>query len=544
MSLERAVTLVDLLAHRAREDPDAPYFELFGERVTVGDLWEASRRCAAGLARVGLRPGDRLALVLPTCREFFEVFFGAMALGVVPVPLYPTLGPDALAGIFRRARIRAAVTISWFEATTRAAATGLTPALVLLEPHELGRPAPEPAWPALTGEETAFLQYTSGSTAEPRGVDLPHRAVLANIRSFMAAAAPRPGEAAVSWLPLYHDMGLIGLGLGCLYSRVRLYLLPPDLRDPRPWLETLTRTRAAFTASPDFGYRNCLRRVTDPGGYDLSGLRLAITGAEPVRAETVEAFEARFGLRHVVVPAYGLAEATLAVTMGEPGRPLRVDAAGRVGVGRPVPGVQVAIWQEGADGGAGRFLPPGEVGEIVVRTPGAMRGYDGDPEATRHAFRSGWLHTGDLGYLAPDGELFVVGRQKELIILRGENLAPHEVERIVDAVPGIRYSAAVGLPSARVGTERLVVVAEVREPLPTPEEASRLVRRIVAAVRAQRALRPGRVLLVRPGTIPKTSSGKIQHGRLAALLAAGALADAVLYPRRAGRPAGIAEDGA
>jgi acyl-CoA synthetase (AMP-forming)/AMP-acid ligase II len=234
------------------------------------------------------------------------------------------------------------------------------------------------------------------------------------------------------------------------------------------------------------------------------------------------------------VPAYGLAEATLAVTVGDLRAPIRVDPSGRfVGVGRSIPGVAVAIAEEG-----GRRLPPGETGEIVVRTPSAMRGYYRDPEATAHAFRSGWLHTGDLGYLDADGYLFVVGRQKDLIIVRGENLMPIDVEKVVDAVPGVRYSAAVGVTSERLGTQRLVVVAEVRQPDVAAGEASGLVRRIVGAIHRIRGFRPSRVLLVRPGTIPKTTSGKIQHARLAELVGEAGLGDAVIYPQRGAERAG------
>jgi acyl-CoA synthetase (AMP-forming)/AMP-acid ligase II len=536
MALDRARTLVEVLETRARLDPAGVYFELFDEPTTYGALWGESRRCAAGLARAGIGAGDRVAILLPTCREFFGTFFGVMALGGVPVPLYPTLSGDVLGAIFAHAGVRAVVTISWFEAAVAAARAAAPTVTAVFEPGDLARPAPEPAWPPVGEDQTAFLQYTSGSTGHPKGVDLPHRSVLANVRAFVQAVGARRGDPAVSWLPLYHDMGLIGLGLGSLYAGCHLYLLPPDLRNPRQWLELVSRTRAVFTASPDFGYRNCLRNVRDTTGLDLSSLRVGFTGAEPIRSETVRAFESRFGIRDVLLPAYGLAEATLAVTLGEVGAPIRVDSTGRwVGVGHPIPGVEVAIWDDGADGGPGRFLSAEAVGEIVVRTPGAMRGYYRDPEATAHVFRSGWLHTGDLGYLAADGYLFVVGRQKDLIIVSGENLVPGDVERVVDLVPGVRYSAAVGVPSDRVGTERLVVVAEVRETETAPGRATTLVRAIVGAVRDARGLRPSRVLLVRPGTIPKTTSGKIQHARLAALVRDGALGDALVHPRRGAR---------
>ncbi|HEV8308906.1 MAG TPA: AMP-binding protein [Methylomirabilota bacterium] len=533
MALAEARTLVDVLAARARLEPDEVYFEVYDEPITYRMLWGMSGRYAAGLAAVGIGRGDRVAILLPTCKEFFATFFGVMALGAIPVPLYPTSGPETLAAIFAHSGARAAVTISWFEAAIRRA-QGSAPTLErLLEPDELERKAEPAARPSLTGEDTAFLQYTSGSTGQPKGVDLPHRSVLANIRAFVDAVQPRPREPVVSWLPLYHDMGLIGLGLGSLYAGCHLHLLPPDLRNPRQWLELVTATRAGITASPDFGYRNCVRNVRDRAGLDLSSLRLAFTGAEPVRPETVRDFEACFGLKNVLVPAYGLAEATLAVAVGDLGVPIRVDPSGRfVGAGRPIPGVEVAIWEDAPEGEDGRFLPSGEVGEIVVRTPAAMRGYYRDPEATARAFRSGWLHTGDLGYLESDGYLFVVGRQKDVIIVRGENVMPLDVEKVVDTVSGVRYSAAVGLGSERVSTQRLVIVAEVRDPDTGPEQASALVRTIVRAVRGIRGFRPSRVLLVRPGTIPKTTSGKIQHARLVELVTNAELGDALVYPSR------------
>jgi len=533
MELAGARSLVDILSIRARQAPSGVFFELFDEPMTYGALWDMARRYGAGLAAAGIARGDRVVILLPTCKEFFATFFGVMAVGAIPVPLYPTFGPDELASIFGHAQPRAAITISWFEATVRKAQEHAPSLGRILEPDDLDRPAAEPVWPALGGEETAFLQYTSGSTGQPKGVDLPHRSLLANIRAFVEAVQAKAGESVVSWLPLYHDMGLIGLGLGTLYAGCHLHLLPPDLRNPRQWLELVTRTCATITASPDFGYRNCLRNIHDVAGLDLSSLRVAFTGAEPIRPDTVREFEARFGLENVMLPAYGLAEATLAVALGDLGAPIRADRSGRfVGVGRPIPGVEVGIWEEREGQGPGRLLPPGEVGEIVVRTPAAMRGYYRDPAATARAFRSGWLHTGDLGYRDPDGYLFVVGRQKDVIIVRGENLMPLDVEKVVDAVPGVRYSAAVGITSERLGTQRLVVVAEMRRPDADSSEASGLIRRIVTAVHQIRGFRPSRVLLVRPGTIPKTTSGKIQHARLGELVADAQLGDALVYPLR------------
>jgi acyl-CoA synthetase (AMP-forming)/AMP-acid ligase II len=349
------------------------------------------------------------------------------------------------------------------------------------------------------------------------------------VRMMVETVGIAPGDTAVSWLPLYHDMGLIGLAFGTLYTGARLVLLPPDLRNPRVWLEAITAHRGAYTVSPDFGYRNCVRNVHDTTGLDLGCLRMAMSGAEPVRLSTIRAFQERFGVGDIFAPAYGLAEATLAVALWPHGRPVRVDPTGAfLSVGPPCRGVRVEIAGPAGAGGAGRARP-GEVGEILVQSPGVMRGYHRDPEGTGRALRDGWLHTGDLGFLDPEGHLYVTGRIKDVIIVRGENVVPADIEEVVDALPGIRYSAAVGVESERTGTQRLHVVAEVRGDDLPPSELARLARGITAEVHRHRGLRPARVLLVRSQTIPKTSSGKIQRAALAAQVADGRLADRILH---------------
>ncbi|MBI2461955.1 MAG: AMP-binding protein [Candidatus Rokubacteria bacterium] len=521
--LAAAPTLLEVLRLRARQEPEGVWFTAYGEPVTYGAAWARSLRSAAGLARAGVGRGDLVGLLLPTCREFFDAFFGAEALGAVPVPLYPTLGAAALGRILQSSGARAVVTIDWFRATVEEAGRGSPALKAVLAPDELeagGAPAP---LPDLSEDDTALIQYTSGSTQAPRGAVLSHRNLLANLRAILTRVGLAAEEVVVSWLPLYHDMGLIGASFGSLYAGAPLILLPPDLRNLRAWLEAITTSRAAFTASPDFGYRGCVRQFHDLAGLDLSSLRLALSGGEPVRPSTVRAFETQFGLKGVICPAYGLAEATLAVTMATPGEPARVDPSGRyVSSGTPLPGVEVRVVRDS------RPLPPGVEGEIVVRGPGVMQGYLHDPVATKEALRDGWLQTGDLGFLDGEGHLFVTGRLRDLIVVRGENVVPGDVEQIVDQHPAVRYSAAIGVESDRLGTQRLIVIAEVRDEAPARTARSRLIREIARRVRAERGLRPSRVLLVRPHTIPKTSSGKIQHRRLAELFETGALREQIL----------------
>jgi acyl-CoA synthetase (AMP-forming)/AMP-acid ligase II len=537
-----ASTLTEVLARRAALTPDAQYFHLYGETVTYGRLWAQSERYAAGLARAGVGPGDRVSLIYPTCAEFFYTFFGALRLGAVPVPLYPTLGVDATANIFNDSGSVAVATIGWFRSGVDASAARAPSVRAILEPADLDVAGALPRVAPAVPDDLAFLQYTSGSTADPRGVMLTHDNVVQTLHSMSEAAGLDGSERVVSWLPLYHDMGLIGCAFTPPLTATPLWLLPPDLRNPRQWLELITEIKATFTVSPDFGYRNCVRNVRDTTGLDLSSLRAALSGAEPVRTSTIAAFERHFGLKNIIAPCYGLAEATLAVAIWPLGTPLKVDPSGRfVGVGWPCRGVSVRILPPREDGStdapgshAARDvtppLAPMEIGEICVKSPGVMRGYFNNPAATARVLSpDGWLRTGDLGFLDADGCLYVTGRLKDLMILGGENVVPNDIEEIVDHVAGVRYSAAVGVDSERSGTQRLHVIAEVRDEGAVAETYHRLVTDIVKRVHEARGHRPARVHLVRGGTIPKTSSGKIQRARLGQMLHEGALHDRLVY---------------
>ncbi len=518
-------TLIDLLGRRAAEHPDLPYFDLYDETVTYGRLWKESARYAAGLTKFGVERGDKVCLIYPTCAEFFYTFFAVLRLGAVPVPLYPTLGVDATATILRDSEATVVATIGWFRAGVEESQSAAANVRHVLEPFDLERDDPLPAFPTVGPEDVAFIQYTSGSTGHPRGVVLSHANVLRTVEFMAEACQLTRDDVVVSWLPLYHDMGLIGCAFTPPWSGARLYLLPPDLKNPRVWLEMITRVRATFTVSPDFGYRNCVRNVHDTAGLDLSCLKQALSGAEPVRLSTIQAFEDKFVISNVLTPCYGLAEATLAVAIWPRNTPLRVDRSGKfLSVGQPCRGVSVRI-MEGE-----QPVGPDVQGEICVRSPGVMQGYYNNPEATRRVLPpDGWLRSGDLGFLDSDGYLYVTGRLKELIILGGENIVPADIEEIVDHVLGIRYSAAVGLESERTGSQRLHVVAELREPGLSAEAMSHLVREIVQRVHHGRGHRPAKVLLVRPSTIPKTSSGKIQRSQLGELIAKDDLGDRVLY---------------
>ncbi len=507
-----------MLGRRAAISADQPYFHLYGERVTYGQLWAQSARYAAALIRAGVAQGDAVGLLYPTCAEFFYTFVAALRLGAVPVPLYPTLGVEATAAILRDSGAVAVTTIGWFRKSVDASVALAPGVRTVLEPVELESEPPLTRFPTADAEDVAFLQYTSGSTGQPRGVVLTHANVVSTCHFMAEAAGLTAEDRVVSWLPLYHDMGLIGCGFTPPLTATPLWLLPPDLRNPRQWLELITEVRATFTVSPDFGYRNCVRNIRDTTGLDLSSLRAALSGSEPVRVSTIQTFERHFALKDVIAPCYGLAEATLAVALWHFGVPVRTDASGRfVSVGRPCRGVAVKI--------------DATTGEICVKGPGVMRGYHNDPEATARVLSpDGWLRTGDLGVLDPDGSLYITGRLKDVIVLAGENIVPADIEEIVDHVSGVRYSAAIGLDNERTGTQHLYVVAEARGDSLDAEASGRLAGEIVRRVHQARGHRPARVLLVQPGTIPKTSSGKIQHSRLAEMIQAGELHGRLLHP--------------
>ncbi|HEX3176324.1 MAG TPA: AMP-binding protein [Methylomirabilota bacterium] len=538
MSLEPrdATTLTDAMRRRATLSPDTQYFSLFDEVVTYGRLWSQSARYAAGLAAAGVRAGDKVCLIYPTCAEFFYTFFGLLRLGAVPVPLYPTLGIEATANIFRNSEAVAVTTIGWFRQGVDASVALARNVRLVLEPNDLDVDRPLAADHQAAETDLCFLQYTSGSTGHPRGVMLTHANVVATTRFMAEAAGITADDRVVSWLPLYHDMGLIGCAFTPPLTATPIWLLPPDLRNPRPWLETLTKVRATFTVSPDFGYRNCVRNVRDTSEFDLSSLKSALSGAEPVRTSTIEAFESHFGIKRIVSPCYGLAEATLAVAIWPRGVPLRYDTSGHwLSVGQPCPGVAVRIaapLEDEQDADTPPVLLPADTeGEVCVKSPGVMTGYYNNPRATAHVLSAdGWLRTGDLGFVDDEGFLYITGRLKDLIILGGRNLLPADVEEVVDQVAGVRYSAAVGIDSERTGSQRLYVVAEVRDPAAPPDGGwAAITREIVHRVHRAVGHRPARVLVVTPSTIPKTSSGKMQRSRLAELIQAGQLRERLVH---------------
>ena len=554
-----APSLVDVLALHAEATPDRVHVFLRDEDgrerpITYGALWHRASAVAASLRDRKLGRGDTVAIMLRTEEAFFHTFFGVLLAGAVPVPIYPPFRRDLIedyarrqVGILQNAAVRAIIT---FPDALRVAALlrSRVPSLRdIATAAELERPGMLGGASTARPEDPALIQYTSGSTGDPKGVLLSHGNLLANIRAIGEAIRVRPDDVAVSWLPLYHDMGLIGSWLGALYFGIPIAILSPlaFLARPARWLHAIHAHRATVSAAPNFGFDLCARRISDEeiGGLDLSSWRLALNGSEPVSPATIERFTCRFapyGFRaSAMCPVYGLAEASVALTIPTPGAGPRIDTVSRetfqgsgrvaaaspdepqapfrfVSCGPPLTGHQVRVVD-----GAGQPLGERVEGRIEFRGPSVTAGYWRNPAATRAVRRDGWMDSGDLGYSA-DGELYITGRQKDLIKKAGRNLYPQEVEDIVGAIPGIRKGcvAAFGVHDPSMGTERLVVVAETRAR--GLVERERLRAAVMAGVVAALGVPADVVVIADPHAVLKTSSGKVRRSATRAAYLQGA----------------------
>ncbi len=553
-----APTILHALAEAASERPEAGITLLPEgakappEKRTFAEILERARGRAVRFQAEGVRRGDRVILVLPTGFDFVEIFLALQLVGAVPVPTYPPINLQAASTGMERIRHVAADADARFCLTLRSLLPllgGLPLAVSSLEavfdadrfqPVDREGDVPEPDPDAL-----ALVQYTSGSTGDPKGITLGHRQLVANCHAMGQAVRVGEEDVLVSWLPLYHDLGLVCSLLSCLYWRTPMILMPPQvfLLDPAAWLRAISTYRGTISQAPNFAYSRCLKRI-DPEeleGLDLSCWRVALVTAEPVNPNVLEGFAERFapaGFRpQALCPAYGLAECTAGVTfprLGEvdpvdevdraalsEGRAVPVDG-GKDGVGipslgRPLPGHEFRVVDE-----RGETCPGRVVGEVLVRGPSLMRGYWGRPELTREVLREGWFHTGDTGYVV-DGELYLCGRRKDLIIVRGKNYDPHDFERAAETVEGIRPGcvAAFGTYDEARSGDAVILVCETR--LRDEEVRRSLADRVRAVVADTCQVPPSEVVLVPPGTLPKTSSGKLQRRRTRELWASGRL---------------------
>jgi acyl-CoA synthetase (AMP-forming)/AMP-acid ligase II len=553
-------SLAELLRQRAATQADQRAYLALSDRggaersLTFAEL--AAR--AAGLAeRIAAHaaPGERALLVCPNGIGFLVGFFGCVLAGVLPVPLMPP----------RRHAARDAGAAIVADCTPR---LGLAPRALVAAEHGLDQAiawlavdeAPAASLAALprragAGDDIAFLQYTSGSTAAPKGVMVSHANLIANLAMIAQAFGNTQASTYVSWVPLYHDMGLILSALQSLYLGAPCVLMAPVAFMQRPllWLRAIAEYRAEVAAAPNFAYDLCVDRYRpeEMAGVDLSGWRLALNGAEPVRAETLRRFAATFAphgfAAQALYPAYGMAEATVLVAAGRRGEGARIrtfsrdglrrhrasppqdaDAQDVVGCGRALAGERIAV----VDPETCRRLGADEIGEIWVAGANVAAGYWRNSAATAAVFaaqlageQSGaWLRTGDLGFLDAGGNLFVTGRSKEIVIVRGVNHYPQDIEHTVAFCdPALRRHGGAAFAADARGEERLVIVQEVERTWRHRIDPEALVARIRDAVVRAHDIAPYDIALLRPGALPKTTSGKIRRGAARQLWLEGSL---------------------
>ncbi len=543
-----ARTLIEVLEWHAAHHPERLHLTVLQDEATAlgtltyGELVAKARNVAQGLIARDIGPGDRVALMLPTSIDFFLAFFGILYAGAIPVPIYPPMRlaqiEDHLrrqAGILRNAGARLLITVP----EGRRLAGLLRAQVETLEAAEsvgnLASSAALAGLPRVDPDSVALIQYTSGSTGDPKGVVLSHANLLANIRAIGEVMEATSADIFVSWLPLYHDMGLIGAWFGCLYFGARLYVMSPlsFLVRPASWLWAIHHFRATLSASPNFGFELCLNKVpdTDIEGLDLSSLRMVADGAEPVSVQTLRRFVDRFGRygfpATALAPVYGLAECAVGLAFPPPGRTPVIDRIDRdqlslhgraepakstdpnpldiVACGQPLPGHEIRIVNE-----AGYELGEREEGRLEFRGPSTTRGYFRNESKTRELIHNGWLDSADRAYVA-GGDVYITGRIKDIIIRAGRHLYPQEIEEAVAGIPGIHKGgvAVFGVADRASGTERIVVLAETRETDPA--------KRATLQARAQEVTTdiagtpPDEIVLAPPSTVPKTSSGKIRR---------------------------------
>jgi 1-acyl-sn-glycerol-3-phosphate acyltransferase len=554
-----AATLIGVLAHHVSSHGDRPHVLLWRseddeQTLSYAELDRESCTVAAGLIERGLAPGDRVAIMLPTEAAFFEAFFGVLYAGGVPVPVYPPFRraqvEDHLrrqAGILRNAGASVLIIGSEIRNVGQLM-LGLAEDLRHVETVEALSRAGAIEQPLPAGPDTiALIQYTSGSTGDPNGVVLTHANLLANIRAMGEALDASSSDVFVSWLPLYHDMGLIGASLGTLHYGVPTVIMPPlaFLADPGRWLRAMGRHRATLSAAPNFAFELCCKNVRDEDieGLDLSSLRMLVNGAEPVSPATIARFTARFAKYgfppNAMAPVYGLAENSVGLTFPPVGRGPVVDRVQRsalsgdgqartaqpgdatalefVACGRPIAGHEVRIVDE-----ADAELPERTEGRLQFKGPSATRGYFRNEEKTKALFAGEWLESGDRAYIA-SGDVFITGRIKDMIIKAGRNIYPHELEELVGGVEGVRKGCVAAFPSTFDGadTERLVLLVETR--LTDPSKIEALRNRIIKVTKTQLDIAPDEVVLAPPRTVPKTSSGKLRRSAARTLYESGSL---------------------
>ncbi len=558
---DQAGTLVEVLEWHVRSHPDRSHIFLYGaeekeEEITYHELLKGAEAVASGLIEQDLEPGRAVAIMLPTSRDYFSSFFGILLAGGVPVPLYPPFRKSQIedhlkrhASILKNALASFLITLPEAQAIARLLKSQVESLQRVVTVKELSAPLREISRPAVQAEDIAFLQYTSGSTGIPKGVMLTHANLLANIRAMGEAVQADSTDVFVSWLPLYHDMGLIGAWLGSLYYAIQFVVMSPltFLTRPNRWLWAIHRHRGTISGGLNFAYELCLRQKSDQTleGLDLSSWRMAFNGAEPVSPETIQRFQkryAKYGFKPgAMAPVYGLAESSVGLAFPPPDRGAIIDRIERepfMRSGRAVPTEEddphalrfAACGQPITDheirivDAAGREAGEREEGRLQFKGPSATQGYFRNPEETRHLFDGEWLDSGDRAYMV-GADIYLTGRSKDIIIRAGRNIYPHELEEAIGNIEGVRKGcvAVFGSTDPVSGTEKVVILAETRKS--DQDQLDKLENEINTAAVDLLGSPPDDIVLAPPHTVLKTSSGKIRRTSCREIYEGGAIGE-------------------
>lgn len=490
--------LADVLTARAATDTSRLAYADRNTELTFGELYAEASAIAAGLVQRGVQSGDRVVLGLTAGLNFVRVFWAVQLLGAVSCALNPQA--PAITTVKRALRVRPKLLITMDDNLAREARAAGIDAIAQLPQANQTLPRC-----TATGHDVAVLQTTSGTSGEPRIAMITHDNIMTSVRGGRVLGLTRD-SVFVAWVPPWHDLGLIRFMIGAAYAGAQCHIVAPSIHTIPEWLATIARVRGTLTGAPDFAYRLATRFVP-PNRLDLSSLKHATSGGEPVRLSTIRSFESSFGLEGVIRPGYGLAEATLAVTCLRAGERLRTDERGNVSCGAAAPGAELRIDAE--DG-----LP----GEILVRGPLVFAGYFEAEEATRDVLREGWLRTGDIGRLDSDGHLYVLGRKRAMLKRGGSVLAPRELEEAAQEVAGVKIAAAVGLATDDK-TEAIIVAVEVD----AEEDLERVMREVAESIRGAVGFLPECVVVLKARTLSRTANGKLRHDVLRAGLSDGTL---------------------
>ncbi|MEZ4316638.1 MAG: fatty acyl-AMP ligase [Myxococcota bacterium] len=542
--LPKFTTVAEAIANVGKYFPDNDFVfqDLAGDETSYPFTRIETETAARGkaLQDLGLRKGDRVGLVVIEPEDFVLNFLACLRTGIVPVPLYPPLSFGALdAYVDRTSRVLAdagarVVLVSSKLANILWSLVDTVPSLEkLVKVETLRGGTGTPKYPVIEPDDLAFLQYTSGSTADPKGVMVTHASLVANAHGIVNEGLLLSPEVdkGVSWLPLYHDMGLIGFVIAPICHAIPVVFIPTlrFIKRPNVWMETIHRHRGTTSFGPNFAYALAARkaRPSDLEKWDLSCLRVLGCGAEPIQADTMREFTTLFVEQcalpsNAILPAYGMAEATLAISLktatehfktvvcdAETFQEAGTVAAPRedrpalehVGCGVPFQGHEVVIMDD-----AGHVLGTEREGEICVRGPSVTPGYYNNPTATANAYRDGWLHTGDLGFLH-EGQVFITGRLKDLIIVNGRNVHPQAVEWAAAEVDGVRKGNVVAFSRPGALGEELVVVCETMG----VDDKDALARAVKLQIQRDLSIATSDVVFLERGSLPKTSSGKLQR---------------------------------